>query len=102
MAPFEGKGVVAVRVVDRDGRLLPEYPIVLSRAASPQSVYRRALTYADDHVHGDDVFGENVAFADINAGPYWVRATVGRHEFATAALVEPGRTTVVTLQLPLP
>jgi murein DD-endopeptidase MepM/ murein hydrolase activator NlpD len=102
MTPFEDRGAVAARIVNRDGQLIPDFAVTLSRAAAPRSVYRRAWTYSDNHVNGDDVFGENVAFAEIAAGPYWVRAEVNGHEFATAALVTPGRTTVVTLELPVP
>jgi hypothetical protein len=53
-------------------------------------------------VNGDDLFGENVVFGDIVPGPYWVRAAVGGYEFATPALVVAGRTTLVTLELPVP
>jgi murein DD-endopeptidase MepM/ murein hydrolase activator NlpD len=102
MASFEDRGAVAARIVNRDGQLLPDFPVTLSRAAAPRALYRRVATYTDDHVNGDDLFGENVVFADVPAGPYWVRGEVNGHEFATAALVMPGRTTVVTLELPVP
>lgn len=102
MVPFEDRGTIAARIVNRAGQLLTEFPVTLSRAAAPQSPYRRYLTYSDNHVNGDDVFGENVVFADVAPGPYWVRGAVDGHEFAAPALVMPGRTTVITLELPVP
>jgi len=102
MTPIGERGTVAVRLVNRDGQLIPDYPVLLSRAATPQSTYRGSWSYVDNHVNGDDVFGENVVFGDIAPGPYWVRAVVDRHEFAVPALVMPGRTTLVTLELPVP
>ena len=90
------------RLVNRDGQLMTDYRVLLSRAALPQSVYRSSWTYTDDHVNGDDVFGENAVFGDLPSGSYWVRAEVDGHEFAEPVLIMPGRTTVVTLQLPVP
>ena len=101
MIPFDDRGAVAARVVGRDGQTLPEFSVRLSRAASPRSTYRSCWTYADNHVNGDDVFGETVVFGDIAPGPYWVRVVIDGYEFAEAALVMPGRTTVVTLELPV-
>jgi murein DD-endopeptidase MepM/ murein hydrolase activator NlpD len=102
MVPFGGRGVVAVRLVDREGLTVAGHPVVLSRAAAPQSVYRSTWSYADDHLNSDDLFGENVVFGDVPSGPYWVRAAAGGFEFAAPALVMPGRTTLVTLELPVP
>jgi hypothetical protein len=101
MVPFDDRGVVAVRLVDEAGHPVTDYPVLLSRAALPQAIYRSSWSYTDDHVNGDDVFGENVAYGDIPAGPYWVRAAVSGYEFAAPALVMPGRTTLVTLELPV-
>jgi hypothetical protein len=102
MAPFDGRGTIAVRLVGRDGQSLPDYPVLLSRAAAPRVIHRMSGSYSDNHVNSDDLFGENVVFGDIAPGPYWVRAVVERHEFAAPALVIPGRTTVITLELPVP
>jgi murein DD-endopeptidase MepM/ murein hydrolase activator NlpD len=102
MLPFDDRGAIAVRVVDRNGQLLADFPVLLSRAASPRSLYRGSWTYTDNHVNGDDLFGENAVFGEIPPGPYWVRAVVDGHEFAVPALVVSRRTTVVTLELPVP
>ena len=102
MIPFDDRGAVAVRLVNREGQLMTDYPVLLSRAAIPNSAYRSSWSYTDNHVNSDDVFGENVVFGDIVPGPYWVRAAVGGYEFATPALVVAGRTTLVTLELPVP
>jgi murein DD-endopeptidase MepM/ murein hydrolase activator NlpD len=102
MKPFDDRGAVAVRLVNKDGQSIPDYTVWLSRAALPTIVYRGTSTYTDNHVHGDDLFGENAVFGEIPTGPYWVRAVVDRHEFAAPALVMSGRTTVVTLELPVP
>jgi murein DD-endopeptidase MepM/ murein hydrolase activator NlpD len=102
MTPFDDRGAIAVRLVNRDGQLILDFPVMLSRAAAPRSLYRGSWTYTDNHVNGDDVFGENAVFGDIAPGPYWVRAVVGGHEFAAPALVMPGRPTLVTLELPVP
>jgi murein DD-endopeptidase MepM/ murein hydrolase activator NlpD len=102
MAPFDDRGAIAVRIVNKDGQLAPDYPALLSRAAAPHAIYRGSWTYTDNHVNGDDVFGENLVFGDVPPGPYWVRAVVDGHEFAAPALVVSGRTTAVTLEIPAP
>jgi murein DD-endopeptidase MepM/ murein hydrolase activator NlpD len=100
MKPFDGRGSVAVRLVNRHGQFMPDYRVLLSRAALPQATYRDTWSYYDDHVNGDDVFGENAVFGDIPSGPYWVRAAIDGYEFAAPTLVMPGCTTAVTLELP--
>jgi murein DD-endopeptidase MepM/ murein hydrolase activator NlpD len=102
MKPFDDRGAIAARIANQDGQPIPDYRVMLSRAATPRWLYRSSWSYSDDHVNSDDLFGENVAFADVAPGPYWLRAVVGQHEFAVAALVMPGRTTVVHLELPVP
>jgi murein DD-endopeptidase MepM/ murein hydrolase activator NlpD len=102
MAPFDDRGGVAIRLLGEDGQKINDHPVLLSRAAQPRVVYRSTWSYTDNHLNSDDTFDENAVFGDIPPGPYWVRAVVGNHEFAAPALVMPGRTTVVTLELPAP
>jgi hypothetical protein len=102
MIPYEERGVIAVRAVNENGQLMSDFPIILSRAAAPRSDYRNTWTYSDNHLNSDDRFGENAVFGNIVPGPYWVRGVVGSHEFAAPALVMSNRTTVVTLELPVP
>ncbi len=101
MIPFEQRGAIAVRAVHEDGQEIANFPVLLSRAAAPRSIYRGSWTYTDDHVNGDDRFAENAMFPNVSPGPYWVRGVVGGHEFAMPALVMPNRTTVITLELPV-
>jgi hypothetical protein len=68
--PDAGYGVVAGRVVDRQGYLVPQQPVFLHRAEEPDHFWRQTFTYPDNVVKSDGEWGETFAFADVPMGGY--------------------------------
>ena len=68
--PDAGYGVVAGRVIDARGYVVPQQPIFLNRAEEPDHFWRQTFTYADNIVMPDVVWGELFTFGDVPAGGY--------------------------------
>jgi murein DD-endopeptidase MepM/ murein hydrolase activator NlpD len=68
--PDTGYGVVAGRVVDAQGYIVPQQPIFLHRAEEPDRFWRETFTYPDNVVKSDPEWGETFTFADVPAGGY--------------------------------
>jgi murein DD-endopeptidase MepM/ murein hydrolase activator NlpD len=68
--PDPGYSVVAGRVIDAQGYLVPQQPIFLHRVKEPDRFWRETFTYPDDVVKSDDEWGETFTFADVPVGGY--------------------------------
>jgi murein DD-endopeptidase MepM/ murein hydrolase activator NlpD len=68
--PDPGYSVVAGRVIDAQGYLVPQQPLFLHRAQEPDRFWRETFTYPDNVVKSDDEWGETFTFADVPAGGY--------------------------------
>ncbi len=68
--PDQGYGVVAGRVIDARGYMVPQQPIFLHRAEQPERFWRQTFTYPDNEVKSDPTWGETFTFADVPAGGY--------------------------------
>jgi len=71
--PDPGYGVVAGRVVDAQGYMVPQQPIFLHRVDEPDRFWRETFTYPDSVVKSDVSWGETFTFADVPAGGYVVK-----------------------------
>jgi len=96
--PFPDRGTVAGLVVWPDGQVVHEAPISLRRIDAP-SRYAVTTTYAAFGVNSDDMWGENFAFDDVEAGFYEVLVSAGQHEFREEVWVFPYRTSFVEFTL---
>ena len=68
--PDPGYGVVAGRVIDAQGYMVPQQPIFLHRAEDPNRFWRQTFTYPDNEVKSDEAWGETFTFSDVPAGGY--------------------------------
>jgi murein DD-endopeptidase MepM/ murein hydrolase activator NlpD len=68
-----GYGVIAGRVVDARGYLVPQQPVLLYRGAQPDRYWRQTFTYPDGEVRPDPAWGETFAFSDVPVGSYLVK-----------------------------
>jgi murein DD-endopeptidase MepM/ murein hydrolase activator NlpD len=71
--PDPGYGVIAGRVVDARGYLVPQQPVFLHRAQEPDRYWRQTFTYPDGEVKPDVAWGETFTFADIPVGAYLLK-----------------------------
>ncbi len=68
--PDPGYGVVAARVIDAQGYLVPQQPTFLHRAEEPDRFWRQTHTYPDNVMKSDLEWGETLTFADVPVGSY--------------------------------
>lgn len=101
MVPVQGTGVVAVRVVDAQGRAWPGVRVGLIRYENGQGRWYRTIeTYLleGEPLRPDPVWGENSALSHVPPGVYYVTATINGEKVGQEIRVEPGRTTFVELR----
>jgi murein DD-endopeptidase MepM/ murein hydrolase activator NlpD len=68
VAPPQGWGVLAGRVMNTSGSLYTSQEIIIQRSDRKQDWIVR--TYGDKYVHSDPYFGENLVLSDLPAGNY--------------------------------
>ncbi|MCB0194949.1 MAG: M23 family metallopeptidase [Anaerolineae bacterium] len=71
--PDDGFGVIAGRVVDSQGYLVPQQLVTLHRSAEGGRFWRQTFTYPDNLVNSDDNYYETFTFSDVPAGDYVVK-----------------------------
>jgi len=100
MEPPPDTGVVALRVVDRQGRAWPGVRVGLVRYVDGQGQwYRSVETYAaEEPLQPDPIWGENAAVGHVPPGTYAVTATINGEQVTRRIQVEAGRTTFVELR----
>ena len=99
--PTNNGGVVALRLLNAEGRTWPGARISLIRFGNNgAAVWTRQIeTYRDDDRIGPDpLWGENGAMGSIPPGRYIVAGTVNGEQIRTEIEVFPGQTTYVELR----
>jgi len=90
LAPYEGWGTLAGRLVDKRGRPISDAKIRLLPPGSSE-ILREQSTYSPN-VGSDDVWQENFAFGDVPAGEYVLLLTVNDVTYRREVDILPGRT----------
>ncbi len=94
--PFPDRGTVVGRVTFPNGALAYEAPVRLERIDA-LSRYAATTTYAQETLNADDLWNENFAIDDVEAGYYRVTVTAGDKKFTQEIWVYPRRTTFVEI-----
>ncbi|NIS80005.1 MAG: peptidoglycan DD-metalloendopeptidase family protein [Anaerolineales bacterium] len=93
MVPPEGWAVLAGRITDTYGNLMPEYQVQIKSVVSGQQW--DVWTYAPGTVHPDQHHNENFVISDLPAGPYEVRVDFIGRSFNAHLLIHPGETNYI-------
>ncbi len=96
--PDPGYGVVAGRVIDARGYMVPQQPIFLHRAEQPDRFWRQTFTYPDNEVKSDIAWGETFTFADVPAGGYVLKTYFDGQFYTRPISVTNQSTTFVLIQ----
>jgi len=104
MAPYLDHGVIAGRVVYRNGSMVEGAPVSLLQAQRGR-VIDTTTTYVDPyrpgksqwHVTPDDYWNENFVFGDVPAGQYQVMVNINGVRLNKDVTVYPGTTSFVDL-----
>jgi hypothetical protein len=96
--PCENCGVLAGRVMDLRGNLLPG---IMVEVQIPNGLYYAAFSYADDTVNPDPVIDENFVVPDIPAGYYNVFVNLPNNglSFRTLMYIWPGKVNWIDIHL---
>lgn len=99
LAPLAGHGTVVGRVLDAEGRLLPEQSVGLyARAADGSATWiGQTESYPAGRVNPSAELSENFLFADLPAGSYRVVATRGGQSLTADLDLEAGQVLDLTL-----
>jgi murein DD-endopeptidase MepM/ murein hydrolase activator NlpD len=96
--PDPGYGVVAGRVIDARGYMVPQQPIFLHRAEQPDRFWRQTFTYPDSEVKSDTAWGETFTFADVPVGGYVLKTYFDGQLYTRPISVTNQATTFVLIQ----
>lgn len=94
--PFPDRGTIVGRITFPNGSLAYEAPVRAVRVDAP-SQYAATTTYADDSTNSDDLWQENFALDDIEAGYYEVIVYAGDEKYKENVWVYPRRTSFVEI-----
>jgi len=95
---LEGLGTISGRVVDSQGRTLPEASVLVYRDDGSSSPWRVLTVYADDPgIHPDQGLGENFLLPDVTPGAYVIKSRVEGRILSQPVVVRPGATSFVSL-----
>jgi len=98
VTPDPGYGVIAGRVVDARGYVVPQQLVLLYRAEEPNRYWRETFTYPDNIVKSDPAWGELFAFGDVPAGGYVVKTHLDGRVYTQAITVTDRATTFVQIE----
>ncbi len=93
MVPAEGWGVLAGRIQDTWGRVLPEYRIVIKSEETGQ--IWEVWTYALGTVQPDVYYQENFVIGDLPQGPYQLQINFLGRSYTSFLYLKPGQTSFV-------
>ena len=96
IAPYEGWGTLAGRVVDREGKFITG-AIVSARPIDVQAEPREQYTYLNWDLKPDEVWQENFVIGDLPAGRYEVTVRTGQM-FRYIVDILPGQTNFIEVQ----
>lgn len=96
IAPAQGWGILAGRLMNSGGRRLPNQLVTLRSQFSDQMW--QAISYAGDKSNSDPYYQENLVISDIPAGKYELRIDYLGRRYLTAIEILPGRITFFTFR----
>jgi murein DD-endopeptidase MepM/ murein hydrolase activator NlpD len=99
LRPLPGKGTIAGRLLDSQGRLVPEQSITFYRKESPDRRWQDVTTYPSHGVNADDDWAENFVLGDVPVGEYLAKTYVNSHLYTTDVTVDEAETSFLTIEV---
>jgi murein DD-endopeptidase MepM/ murein hydrolase activator NlpD len=100
LAPAEGNGAVAIRLLTAKGRTWAGAKVSIARFENGRAVWGRQIeTYLDtENIGPDPLWGENGAMGDVPAGQYILIANINGENIRAEFTVNAGETTFVEIR----
>jgi murein DD-endopeptidase MepM/ murein hydrolase activator NlpD len=96
--PDPDYGVIAGRVIDARGYLVPQQSVFLHRVEQPDRYWRQTFSYPDNIVKSDAAWGETFTFADVPVGAYLVKTYFDGRLYTQPVTVTNQATTFVLIE----
>jgi len=77
LRPLPGCGIIVGRLIDAQGRPIPETLITVHHAESPEQRWQEIFTYPPEEVNSDEEWRENFVLGDVPEGTYILMTRVG-------------------------
>lgn len=91
IAPPQGWGVIAGRVMDSNGKLVTDQLIIVTNPNTGQNWFARS--YGPEAVNSDPYYSENLVIGDLPAGMYQLRTSYAGYNHKSEIEVYPGLVT---------
>jgi murein DD-endopeptidase MepM/ murein hydrolase activator NlpD len=88
VAPPIGWGILAGRIMDSNGQLVPKLPIIVTSLANNQNWFGRS--YGSEAVNSDPYYQENLVIGDLPAGKYTLRVAYAGLYFTQEVEIQAG------------
>jgi murein DD-endopeptidase MepM/ murein hydrolase activator NlpD len=88
LAPPIGWGILAGRLMDSNGQLIPQLPIIVTSLANNQNWFGRS--YGLEAVNSDPYYQENLVIGDLPAGKYTLRVAYAGLYFTQEIEIQAG------------
>ncbi len=98
LRPLPGRGIIAGRLVDAQGKPIPQALITIHLRESPDRLYQEIYTYPREEVNSDEYWGENFVLGDVPEGAYILRTRVGEKLYQVGVVVAAGKMSFVDLR----
>ena len=99
LAPFDGLGTIAGRLIDAEGNFIPQTLITFHRADTPDKGWKETRTYyLEEGIGPDPEWGENFTLGDVPPGEYVLKTRVDGQLYLADLRVEAGQTALVVIQ----
>ncbi len=98
LRPLPGRGTIAGRLLDSQGRVVPQQPITFYHQEAPDQRWQDVATYPSSEVNSDEEWGENFVLGDVPVGDYLVKTYVDGHLHTAEVSVREGETSFVMIE----
>jgi murein DD-endopeptidase MepM/ murein hydrolase activator NlpD len=88
VAPPIGWGILAGRLMDSNGQLVPQLPLIVTSLANNQNWFGRS--YGLEAVNSDPYYQENLVIGDLPAGTYTLRVAYAGLSFTQEIEIQAG------------
>jgi len=98
LRPLPGCGIIVGRLIDAQGKPIPETMIAVHHVESPDRGWQEIFTYPLEEVNPDEVWEENFALGDVPGGAYILKAKVGGKLYQSEVAVVAGEVVLAIME----
>jgi murein DD-endopeptidase MepM/ murein hydrolase activator NlpD len=98
LRPLPARGTIAGRLLDSQGKLIPQHPVTFYHQETPNQRWQDVTTYPSSEVNSDEEWGENFVIGDVPVGDYLVKTHVNGHLYTAEVSVREGATSFVIIE----